>query len=102
MVLEALGAVRGDEAAVLAWLDCGGRVDATFGEGERSGVTVLMLAAGNGREASVELLLRRGAEVNLQTCKGGTALMYAATHGHAFCCSAARRSTCRTATAGPR
>ena len=44
-VVEALVAGRGDEAAVLAWLGSGGRVNATFGEGEMSGVTVLMLAA---------------------------------------------------------
>ena len=81
-VVEALGAGRGDEAAVLAWLDCGGQVNATFGEGEMSGVTVLMLAACNGRERVVDLLLQRGAEVNLQDSDGDTALMAAASQGH--------------------
>ena len=72
-VVEALGAGRGDEAAVLAWLDCGGRVNATCGEGEMSGVTVLMLAAGNGHERVVDLLLQRGAEINLPTSLPATA-----------------------------
>ena len=107
-VVEALVAGRGDEAAVLAWLDSGGRVNATCGEGEMSGVTVLMLAAGNGHERVVELLLQRGAEINKQDSDGWTALMYAADNGHEravescrCCCSAARMSTSRPATASP-
>ena len=30
---------QGDEAAVLAWIDGGGRADATFERGKRSGLT---------------------------------------------------------------
>ena len=59
-------AARGDEAALLAWLDSGGRVNATCGAGDVGGSTALMLAAHNGQERVVELLLQHGAEVNLQ------------------------------------
>ena len=55
-VVEALGAGRGDEAAVLAWLDCGGRINATCEEGEMSGVTVLMLAAMYGHDDVARLI----------------------------------------------
>ena len=41
-----------------------------------------MLAVEHGHERVVELLLRHGAEVNLQDSGGGTALMYAAHQGH--------------------
>ena len=37
-------AERGEEEAVLAWLDSGGRADATYDEGEVSGLTLLMAA----------------------------------------------------------
>ena len=61
----------GDEAALLAWLDSGGRVNATCGT-DVSGVTVLMLSAQGGHErVAVELLLQRGAEINLQNSDGG-------------------------------
>ena len=66
---------------MLAWLDSGGRVNATFGDDEVSGFTVLVLAA-NGHERVVELLLQRGAEINLQESKGRTALIFAAGSGH--------------------
>ena len=132
-----VAAERGEEEAVLAWLEGGGRADATYERGGVSGLTLLMGAAGNGHERVVELLLQRGAEINKQDSDGWTALMYAADNGHeravescrcccsaarmstsrpataspcttatsgrsSCCCSAARRSTCRTATAGPR
>ena len=92
---------RGEEAVLFWWLESGGRVNAT-----RGCDTALMLAARNGHVPAVELLLQRGAEVDLQG-DGWTALMYAASIGHergwsTCCCSAARRSTCRTATALPR
>ena len=69
---------RGDEAAVLAWLDSGGRVNATCRVAGVSGVTALMLAAGSGHERVVELLIRRGAEIHLQNSAGTTSLMTAA------------------------
>ena len=71
-------AERGEEEAVLAWLDGGGRVDATYERGGVSGLTLLMGAARYGHERVVELLLRHGAEINLQDSDGGTALMDAA------------------------
>jgi len=43
----ATAALQGDEAALLAWLDSGGRVNATDGA---SGVTALMLSAHHGNE----------------------------------------------------
>ena len=73
---------RGDEAALLAWLESGGRVNATCGVDDVSGVTALILAADSGHERVVELLLRRGAAINLQDSIGGTALMLAAHNGH--------------------
>ena len=71
---------RGEEAALLAWLDSGGRINATCAVDDVSGVTALILAADSGHERVVELLLERGAEINLQGGDGGTALMYAATN----------------------
>lgn len=56
-VVEA--AKRGEEAAVLAWLDSGGRADATYEGGEVSGLTLLMGAAHHGHERVIELLLQR-------------------------------------------
>jgi len=41
-----------------------------------------MIAANNGHERAVELLLQRGAEVDLQDSDGWTALMCAADNGH--------------------
>ena len=66
---------RGDETVVLAWLDGGGRANATYERGEASGLTLLMGAAAHGHERVVELLIRRGAEINLQSSNGNTALM---------------------------
>ena len=77
-----LAAERGEEAAVLAWLDGGGRADATYERRGVSGITLLMGAAHQGHERVVELLLRRGAKVNLKDSKGGTALMLAAHYGN--------------------
>ena len=58
---------RGEEEAVLAWLEGGRRIDATYKRGGVSGLTLLMGAANNGHERVVELLLRHGAEINLQS-----------------------------------
>ena len=57
---------------MLAWLEGGGRVDATYERGEVSGITLLMGAANYRHERVVELLLQRGAEINLQKRNGRT------------------------------
>ena len=46
---------------MLEWLDGGGRADATCERGGVSGITLLMIAASNGHERLVELLLRHPA-----------------------------------------
>ena len=81
-VIAAAG--RGDDAAVLAWLDGGGRVDATYADDQsgQSELSLLMVAAQLGSERVVDLLLRRGAEIDMQSSIGVTALMLAATNGH--------------------
>ena len=58
-VTDAAG--RGDEAALLAWLDRGGQMNAIDGANSS---TALMNAAYFGHERVVELLLHRGAEIN--------------------------------------
>jgi len=73
---------RGDEATVRAWLDGGGRPTVTFQVGPASGIPILELAARHGHERVVDLLLRRGAEVNQLDGQGGTALMAASLEGH--------------------
>jgi len=77
-----LAAERGEEEAVLEWLDSGGRADATCERGGVNGVTLLMGAARKGHERVAALLLQRGAEVSLQRSDGGTALVAAANQGH--------------------
>ena len=60
---------RGDDAAVLAWLDGGGQADATYAYNNQIGqseLSLLMAAASQGHERVVELLLRRGAEIDMQ------------------------------------
>ena len=81
-----LAARRGEEVAVLAWLEGGGRVDerfeCDFGDGSReSGISLLMVAMINGHEGLAEALIQRGADVSLQTRCGVTALMFAAANG---------------------
>ena len=68
------------------------------------GRTALMTAAQVGQERVVELLLQRGAEIDLQDSDGGTARPPTrATSGLSSCCfSVGRRSTCRRAKAAPR
>ena len=84
-----LACIDGDTAAVAAWLDAGGegRVDTTW-DGPRDvvrGVTLLMMASKYGHEATVKVLLERGASVDHQdrSPRQDTALMYAACNGHA-------------------
>ena len=50
----------------------------------------------------VELLLQHGAEIDLQDSDEWIALTWAAIEGHERVVGTARRSSCRTATAGPR
>ena len=71
----------GDAQAVTAWLDQGGAcVDSRCAEYRST--TLLMAAAVGGQEATVRMLLQRGASVNLQDSFGGAALMHAALEGH--------------------
>lgn len=79
----AVAAASGDEAAVGAWLDSGGQVDALF-ENPGGGVplvSVLFLASVNGHLRIVDLVLKRGAGVDVPNSAGGTALMWSAFHG---------------------
>ena len=77
-------AFEGNEAAVVAWLDGGGGIDARLVEDDDVQGTLLMCAAcfaGGSRLSLVELLLSRGASVDLQNIIGWTALMGAAFEG---------------------
>ena len=67
---------------MLAWLEGGGRADATYERGKVSGLTLLMGTAMEGHERLVDLLLRYGAKVDLQDSDGDTALTLAASRGH--------------------
>ena len=62
------------------WLDDGGGVDARCAE--HKGAMLLMAAAQGGHNAMVQMLLQRGASVNLQGSHGHTALICAAHKGH--------------------
>jgi ankyrin repeat protein len=76
---------HGDVAGVAAWLDGGGQVDCGWAD-SNSGVydtTTLMYACVLGHLPVVDLLLERGAGVDVQNNCGSTALMYAAAEGHA-------------------
>ena len=69
------------------WLNDGGKANTLFDvEGEGGGgkipCTLMMIAARNGHMQIVELLLKRGAHVNLQSSRGTTALSAAAYHGN--------------------
>ena len=75
---------RGDDAAVLAWLDGGGRADATYGHhlsdgwwSGQSDLSLVMAAASQSHERVVDLLIQRGADVDLQSRVGYTALIIA-------------------------
>ena len=75
-------ALTGKVGAVRTWLGAGGRLDATCERGGWSGCTVLLLASSHGHTQLVELLLKRGAEVDARDSGGHTALMAAARWGH--------------------
>ena len=102
----ALAFCRGDAAAIEAWLDAGGLVDARIpfvGHTHARGGTMLMIASGPLgdefgslpvpdddemmddewdaiRKTFMEMLLRRGASVDAQDSTGTSALMMAARH----------------------
>ena len=72
----------GDMKATAAWLDAGGDIDATADTKMRCGstfpgVTLLMNATAGGQLKIIELLIQRGANVNLQDSNGMNALVYA-------------------------
>ena len=56
---------KGDVAAVWSWIDGGGQIDLPFEIGPYSGISMLEMSAAHGHERMVDLLLRRGANVNL-------------------------------------
>ena len=79
-------AERGREATIAAWIDSGGKMDATFSPPDGvGGTTLLMLAAGNGHERVVAALLQRGADPELCDAKGKTAVQIARQAGRAVC-----------------
>ena len=73
-----------DVAAVVAWLNGGGKVDAIHDNPAQldRGRTMLMMASRNGQEDFVNLLLERRAQIDRQDSNGCTALMFAAVQGH--------------------
>ena len=83
---ESMGAAaaHGDVAAVMAWLDDGGDVDATMDEagGALRDASMLLRASACGHVALVAALLQRAADVELSNSRGGTPLMLASLHGH--------------------
>ena len=68
---------------------------ATYERGGASGLTLLMGAAVYGHERVVKLLLRHGAEINLQSNGGGTALMLATGWDHPAVVRRLLRAGCR-------
>ena len=71
-----IAAQNGHDAAIEALLSCGTGADVN-GATATTHATPLMLAAWRGRVSTVRLLLARGANPNLQTKKGRTALQFA-------------------------
>ena len=82
----------GDTAAVVAWLDGGGQVDATGeisrNDGEKArGITMLINASGHDYADLIDLLLERGANLDAQQEDGWTALHWCrkfATEGNVY------------------
>lgn len=76
-----IAAQRGDEQTIIKMLEYGTPINHTNMNGE----TALMLAAGEGNLPMVQLLLNRGASVNIAAGRN-TALTIAEYHGHLPCC----------------
>ena len=74
-----LAAMRGEIATVASWLRFGGWVDARHAP--FSEITLLISASMMGHVALVDMLLQRGATVDLQDSDGLSALMLAASSG---------------------
>ena len=73
-------AFAGEVAAVEAWLDGGGHADALLVD-DNDGM-LLSAAASGGRDSMIEMLLRRGATVDVQNKIGWNSLMAATFEGH--------------------
>ncbi len=74
---EARAVRSGDIEAIREYINSGGDVNAP----QRSGVSLLMIAARAGQVESARLLLDYGAKINARDNNGRTALMYAAGAG---------------------
>jgi ankyrin repeat protein len=81
-VIEAV--TGANKAAVVAWLNGGGKVDGLWADpdGSRWDETMLMVASGYGHAELVDLLLERKASVDRQDSEGDTALMVAVNDGN--------------------
>ena len=80
----AVAAAEGLEATVLAWIEGGGSVDATYRcENGVKDVTLLHFACGDNQPSIVDLLIKHGADTNLQDSGGDSPLMTSAFQGHA-------------------
>jgi ankyrin repeat protein len=75
------GAVWGDVEGVRSALADGASVEARDGDGRWAA----MLAAQNGHEFALRLLIEAGAKVDAKDDEGWTALLHAADNGHAGC-----------------
>mmetsp|Transcript_39291 Transcript_39291/g.91901 ORF Transcript_39291/g.91901 Transcript_39291/m.91901 type:complete len:306 (-) Transcript_39291:140-1057(-) len=73
-------AINGMAKTVERWLDSGGSVDAACSSRDREhchSTTLLMAAAAHGRLPIMRMLIARGAQIDLQSTQGTTALMHA-------------------------
>ena len=79
----AVAAGEGLEATVLAWIEGGGSVDATYSYKSVKDITLLHFACGDNQPSIVDLLIKHGADTNLQDSGGDSPLMTSAFQGHA-------------------
>ena len=91
---------EGSVAGVAAWLDGGGQVDHGWASrdafDETHNITTLMGACTCGHVSVIDLLLERGASVDLQDSYGDTALMWAVSQGDAAIVHRLLRAGART------